>query len=259
MALSLGMGAAASTLPDTITKEIFQQAVGEEFTEEIWETNSTEGVMAKEKLIELATFRAVCEFKLEDNENGDDTVGGSLTFVQVFREPTTIEYTITGLSPGVHAIGIHENADFSEGLETLGGRYNPHGKKHGSPDDEERQVGDLGNIVAGDDGVAKGTMTNNLVMLSGEFSVAGRPILVMDSPDDFGKGGDENGNCGDPVAYGEIVRQKDLVKRASTSRQKSYISQVTSSRVASPNEGGIENEDDKKEIEDFFKDDNGDE
>ena len=256
------MGATASTLPDVITKEIFQQVVGEAFDEEVWNANSAEGIMTKEKLTDLATVTAVCEFKLEDNENGDDTVGGTITFVQVFKEPTKITYAITGLPAGEHAISIHECADFSEGLETLGAHFNPHKKSHGGPTDEERHVGDLGNIVAGEDGVAKGEMTNDLVMLSGEFSVAGRSVLVMDSPDDCGKGGHENslvnGNSGDPMAFGEIVRQKNGVKYVSTNRQNTFISQVTSSRIVVPTaEGGdqLHNNDDNDDDEDgFFKD-----
>ena len=80
----------------------------------------------------------------------------------------------------------HECADFSEGLETLGGVFNPHKKKCGPPTDEvitecrlstqaqsfillvmtqERRVGDLGIIVAGEDRVAKGEMVNDIVML----------------------------------------------------------------------------------------------
>lgn len=98
------MGATASTLPDIITKDFFKEVVGEAFDEEIWNANSTDGNMTKEKLSELATVTAVCEFKLEDNENGDDTVGGSVTFVQVFREPTKITYTMTGLPAGEHAL-----------------------------------------------------------------------------------------------------------------------------------------------------------
>ena len=101
------MGASASTLPDTITKENFQEIAGDEYDEEVWNANSTDGAMTKERLTELATVTAVCEFKLEDNENGDDTVGGSVTFVQVFKEPTKITYTITGLSPGEHAMCLY--------------------------------------------------------------------------------------------------------------------------------------------------------
>lgn len=79
----------------------------------------------------------------------------------------------------------------------------------------------------------------------------------------LGKGGHEsslvNGNSGDPMAFGEIVRQKDVVKRVSAMRQKSYISQVASSRVVAPTkEGddqlhGNDNEDDEQD-DSFFKD-----
>ena len=78
----------------------------------------------------------------------------------------------------------------------------------------------------------------------------------------IGKGGHETslvtGNSGDPMAFGEIVRQKDRVKRVSTTRQKSFFSQVTSSRVVAPtkeggdqlhgNDGSAEDTDDN-----FFK------
>ncbi|RYH31751.1 superoxide dismutase family protein [archaeon] len=39
---------------------------------------------------------------------------------------------------------MHVFGDFTEGFVTAGGIFNPFGRNHGAPDDEERMVGDLG-------------------------------------------------------------------------------------------------------------------
>jgi Cu-Zn family superoxide dismutase len=39
--------------------------------------------------------------------------------------------------------------DFTEGFVTAGGIFNPFGRNHGAPDDEERMVGDLGKHYSG--------------------------------------------------------------------------------------------------------------
>ena len=69
-----------------------------------------------------------------------------------------------------------------------------------------------------------------------------------------------NGNSGDPVAFGEIVRLKDGVKRVSTARQNTFFSQVTSSRIVAPTAEGEDqlhnNDNTNTEDQDdsFFKD-----
>merc|ERR1712146_484009 len=92
--------------------------------------------------------------------------------------PTTISWKVTGLEPGLHGFHIHEKADFSDGCMSAGPHYNPFGKNHGAPEDEERHVGDLGNIEAGPDGVSEGTIVDRLIKLSGEYSVIGRSVMV---------------------------------------------------------------------------------
>lgn len=47
-------------------------------------------------------------------------------------------------SQGRHGVRVHVFGDFAEGLVSAGGIFNPFGKNHGAPDDEDRMVGDLG-------------------------------------------------------------------------------------------------------------------
>ena len=50
---------------------------------------------------------------------------------------------------------------------------NPHGKTHGAPQDENRHVGDLGNIETDGQGNSKGSVTDTFVKLIGPHSVVG--------------------------------------------------------------------------------------
>ena len=119
----------------------------------------------------MSTIKATCSVApngkpcdASDVSANSNTVG-TITFEQVGTEPTTITYTVSGLEPGLHGFHIHELADFSNGCMSAGPHYNPFGKTHGGPDDEERHVGDLGNIEADCTGLAEGSITANLIQL----------------------------------------------------------------------------------------------
>lgn len=118
----------------------------------------------------MSTVRASCSVApngkpCDASDESANKAVGTISFVQVGTEPTTITYKVSGLEPGQHAFHIHEFADFSNGCMSAGPHYNPFGKNHGGPTDEERHVGDLGNVLADATGVAEGTIVADLVHL----------------------------------------------------------------------------------------------
>jgi len=145
--------------------------------------------------------KAVCVMK------GDANVTGTIHFVQE-GDSVVVTGEITGLAAGQHGFHVHEFGDNTNGCTSAGGHFNPAGKTHGAPEDEERHVGDLGNVTAGEDGVAKVNITDKLIQLTGEKSIIGRTVVVHADVDDLGKGGHElsktTGNAGGRLACGVI-------------------------------------------------------
>merc|ERR1711953_416916 len=90
--------------------------------------------------------------------------------------------------PGWGGMHVHEKADFSNCCLSAGPHYNPFLKNHGGPADEDRHVGDLGNIIVDKKGKSKGMLTDNLIKLFGGTTVIGRSIMIHEDPDDLGRG-----------------------------------------------------------------------
>jgi Cu-Zn family superoxide dismutase len=114
----------------------------------------------------------------------DSKVTGVVYFTQKGEE---IEVTgkISGLTPGKHGFHVHEFGDLTDpkGMST-GGHFNPEGKKHGSPHDKDRHIGDLGNITADKDGVAELNFKDKMIKLHGPHSIIGRGLIVHFKEDD---------------------------------------------------------------------------
>ena len=143
-----------------------------------------------------------------------DTVKGTILFMQKPGTKTLIKGRVTGLTKGDHGFHIHEFGDMSKGCESMGAHYNPDSVDHGGIDDGH--VGDLGNINAGDDGVAEFTIKAHRVDLIGDRSVVGRGIVVHAKQDDLGQGADaeslKTGNAGDRLACGVITLRSEITK-----------------------------------------------
>ena len=120
-----------------------------------------------------------------------------------------ISYNIKGLKDGLHGFHIHEYGDLTDECTSCCSHFNPLNKNHGGPNDKERHVGDLGNIIS-KNGFAKKTFYDNLISLQNNSicNIIGRSIVIHKDKDDLGKGGGreslKTGNAGKRIACGVI-------------------------------------------------------
>ncbi|XP_036379360.1 superoxide dismutase [Cu-Zn] [Megalops cyprinoides] len=148
-------------------------------------------------------LKAVCVLK------GTGEVTGTVYFEQQSESaPVKLTGEITGLSAGDHGFHVHAFGDNTNGCISAGPHFNPHNKTHGGPTDEVRHVGDLGNVTAGSDNVAKINIEDKIISLAGPQSIIGRTMVVHEKADDLGRGGNEEslktGNAGGRLACGVI-------------------------------------------------------
>jgi len=148
------------------------------------------------------TSKAVCVL----NPTEGNKVRGIVTFTKT-NSGIKIVANFEGLTPGKHGFHIHEFGDCSRlDGKSAGGHFNPDGKKHGAPNSEERQVGDLGNLLANDDGRAHYEMTDTHISFSGPHSIIGRAIILHSGEDDLTS--QPTGAAGSRVACGVIGLSK---------------------------------------------------
>ena len=113
-----------------------------------------------------------------------------------------------GLTEGTHAIHIHEKADCSadDGTST-GGHRNPTHERHGKWGDAEGyHKGDIGNMVADANGMAKISMETDEWCIGCDDenkNIVGKAIIVHDGEDDFVS--QPTGDAGGRVSCGGII------------------------------------------------------
>ncbi|XP_075425843.1 copper chaperone for superoxide dismutase isoform X2 [Ascaphus truei] len=147
--------------------------------------------------------------------SGEGSVQGVVRFLQASNETCVIEGSLDGLSPGLHAIHIHEFGDLSDACASCGEHYNPDGNSHGGPGDADRHVGDLGNILANKDGRATFRLEDERLKV---WDVIGRSVVVDGAEDDLGRGDHPmskiTGNSGERLACGIIALSAGLFENA---------------------------------------------
>lgn len=145
-----------------------------------------------------AITRAICV--LYPTENSEVT--GTVTFTKTDKGMKVVA-EVTGLTPGKHGFHIHQYGDCSSpDAKSAGGHFNPHGMKHAGPMDHDRHTGDMGNLVANEEGVAQLEMVMTGMSFEGENNILGRGIIVHAGEDDLVS--QPTGDAGGRVACGTI-------------------------------------------------------
>ena len=121
----------------------------------------------------------------------------------------SIALDLHGLTPGKHAIHVHETATCTApDFKSAGGHFNPDNKQHGMNNPKGAHAGDMPNFTADAKGNAKTTVLAPGVTLGSDahsvFTGGGTALVVHAKADDMKS--DPSGNAGDRVACGTITK-----------------------------------------------------
>jgi superoxide dismutase, Cu-Zn family len=142
-----------------------------------------------------------------DLKNTQGQAIGTATLTPAERGGVAIALDVESLSPGDHAIHIHQNAKCEPPFATAGPHFNPENRKHGLENPDGPHAGDMSNFTVGADGRAKTTVTNAQVTLgpgpTSVFANGGTSLVIHAKADDMKT--DPAGNAGDRIACGVIA------------------------------------------------------
>jgi Cu-Zn family superoxide dismutase len=117
----------------------------------------------------------------------DSMLTGIAMFVQD-SSGVTLQLNVENTPPGEHAVHLHETGDCSAADGTsAGGHWNPSMEDHGKWGEPPHHLGDVGNIVVGEDGMGAITLTTDRwsIGTGAENDILGRSIIVHADKDDF--------------------------------------------------------------------------
>ena len=109
----------------------------------------------------------------------------------------------------VHGIHVHEKGDCSAAdASSAGGHFNPRNQPHGRPGAGAHHAGDMPNISADANGVARVDLHLPGLTLGGATAtdIVGRAVVVHAQPDDYAT--QPSGNSGARIACGVIAAQR---------------------------------------------------
>lgn len=135
----------------------------------------------------------------------DTKTAGTVSFTETNGE-VTLKIKASNLTPGIHAVHIHEKADCSAPDATsTGGHWNPSKNDHGRWGGEHFHMGDIGNLTADAKGNAELTFTTDkwcLDCVDESKNILGKGMIIHAAADDFQT--QPTGNAGGRVGCVEI-------------------------------------------------------
>ncbi len=141
----------------------------------------------EDKKSDYKGFVGVKEVIAEINPTAGNNAAGTVHFYRAGNKVKVVA-NISGLTPnGKHGFHIHQYGDCSSGDgKSAGGHYNPAGHNHAGPDDKIRHAGDLGNLMADENGNASyEKMVGNITIAGKKNPVLGRGIIIHAGADDL--------------------------------------------------------------------------
>lgn len=139
-----------------------------------------------------------------NSKSGTDTQG-TAKFTQTGKN-VSLDLNVYKLTPGIHAVHIHEKGDCSAADgSSAGGHWNPSNNDHGKWGAEHFHMGDIGNLTADKDGSARLVFKTDkwcIGCTDESKNIVGKSLIIHAGQDDFHT--QPTGNAGGRVGCVEI-------------------------------------------------------
>lgn len=134
--------------------------------------------------------KPMAKIQFEMESKSDSNVTGTVVFTEEANDQIMMMAYLKGLTPGEHAIHIHEKADCTSADGTSsGGHWNPTHEPHGEwGSSEGYHRGDIGNFTASEDGTATVHFMTNKWCIDCEDetkNIVGKAVIVHQGVDDL--------------------------------------------------------------------------
>ncbi|MCB0488214.1 MAG: superoxide dismutase family protein [Cyclobacteriaceae bacterium] len=141
------------------------------------------------------------------NSASGSSVTGTANFTQTGDMMVRMSLEVQGLTPGEHALHLHEKGDCSAPDATsAGGHWNPGGMDHGKRGEGQYHAGDVINLTADENGNVSWSDEISGWTIGGDIStnILNHAVIIHDGQDDFMT--QPTGAAGGRVACGVITQ-----------------------------------------------------